>query len=151
MNDRYKILTVAAAMCVGLFTATASDKHDHKHVSTPKGGRILDKTEPMAEFVVEKDRSVTIHFYSDDLKPLAATTQVVTAIANTKGGKATLEFEKRGDSLVSKSKLPEGEGYNVVVQFRQTADAKPQHIRFKVDLHACGECKRQEYACVCDH
>ena len=62
-----------------------------------------------------------------------------------------MEFEKKGDALVSKTKLPEGEGYNIVVQFKQTADGKPQNIRFKLDMHTCGECKRAEYACTCGH
>ena len=79
------------------------------------------------------------------------TTQSATVIANAKEGKATLDFEKNGDTLVSKTKLPEGEGYNVVVQFKQTAEAKPVNLRFKLDLNTCGECKRAEYACICDH
>lgn len=149
MKTRLRILSLAAALCVGLFTAGAADKHVHK--ATPKGGRLLDKTEPPAEFVVEKDRSVTIHFYNEEMKPVAATTQNVTVIADARSGKATLQFEKHGDSLVSKTKLPEGDGYNVVVQFRQTAEARPVNLRFKLDLHTCGECKRAEYACSCDH
>jgi hypothetical protein len=74
MKTNLRILTLAAALCVGLFTATAADKHD-KHKATPKGGRLLDKTEPHAEFVVEKDRTVTINFYNEEMKPVAATTQ----------------------------------------------------------------------------
>jgi hypothetical protein len=101
--------------------------------------------------VVEKDRSVTINFYNDEMKPVAVTTQTVTVQADAKDGKAKLEFEKKGDSLVSKTKLPEGDGYNIVVQFKQTAEAKPQNIRFKLDLAICGECKRAEYACTCEH
>jgi hypothetical protein len=151
MKTSLRLLTLAGALCVGLFTAAASDKHDHAHKATPKGGRLLDKTEPHAEFVVEKDRSVTINFYNHDLKPVAATTQNVTVIADAKSGKAKLEFEKKGDSLVSKTKLPDGEGYNVVVQFKQAADAKPVNLRFKLDLSHCGGCKRAEYACTCDH
>jgi hypothetical protein len=112
---------------------------------------VLEKTEPHAEFVVGKDRTVTINFYNAELKPVAATTQAVTVVADAKSGKTTLEFEKKGDSLVSKTKLPEGEGYNVVVQFKQTADAKPQNFRFKLLMHTCGECKRVEYACTCGH
>ena len=151
MKTQLRILTLAAALCVGLFTANAADKHDHKHLATPKGGRVLDKTLPHAEVVIEKDRSVTINFYSEVMKPVAATTQGVTVIADAKSGKATLQFEKNGDSLVSKTKLPDGEGYNIVVQFKQTADAKPLNLRFKLDTHTCGECKRAEYACTCDH
>lgn len=149
MKTQLRILTLAAALCVGLFTATAADKQEHK--ATPKGGRLLDKTEPHAEFVVEKDRSVTINFYNHDMKPVAATTQNVTVIADAKSGKATLQFEKKGDSLVSKTKLPDGEDYNVVVQFRQTGEAKPVNLRFKLDMHICGGCKRAEYGCTCDH
>jgi hypothetical protein len=52
--------------------------------------------------------------------------------------------------LVSKTKLPTGGDYNVVVQLKQTADAKPLNFRFKLDLATCGGCKRPEYACICD-
>jgi len=72
-------------------------------------------------------------------------------IADAKSGKATVEFEKKGDVLVSKTKLPEGDGYNLVVQLKQTTDAKPQNFRFKLETHLCGECKRAEYACICGH
>ncbi len=146
MKANLRILTLAAALCVGLFTATAADK---KVEAGPKGGRILESTSPKAEFFVEKDRTVTIAFYDAKLKPVAAADQSVTVIADAKDGKARLEFEKKGDALVSKTKLPEGDGYNLVVQFRQTADAKPQNFRFKLDLSVCSGCKRAEYACAC--
>ena len=149
MKTHIRILTVAVALCVGLFTTAAADKHEHK--ATPKGGRLLEKTEPHAEFVVEKDRTVTINFYNHDMKQVAATTQTVTVIADAKSGKATLQFEKKGDSLVSKTKLLEGDGYNIVVQFKQTAEAKPVNLRFELDLATCSECKRAEYACSCEH
>ena len=149
MKATLSILALAAALSGGLFIANAADGHQHK--ATPKGGRLLDKTEPHAEFVVEKDRTVTINFYNADMKPIAATTQNVTVIAEAPAGKTTLAFEKKGDSLVSKTKLPDGEGYNIVVQFRQTAEARPVNLRFKLDLHVCGGCKRAEYACICDH
>jgi hypothetical protein len=148
MKTNIRILTVAAALCAGLFTATAADK---KIEGGPKGGRLLEKTSPKAEFLVEKDHSVTINFYDEKLKPVPAADQSVTVIADAKAGKSTLQFEKKGNALVSKGKLPEGDGYNVVVQFKQTAAAKPQNIRFKLDMHTCGECKRAEYACTCGH
>ncbi len=147
MKTNLHILTVAVALCVGLVTAVAAEKT----VAGPKGGRLLAKTTPQAEFFVEKDRSVTIAFYDEKLKPVPVADQTVTVIADAKDGKAKLEFEKKGDALVSKTKLPEGNGYNVVVQFKQTAAAKPQNLRFKLDLHTCGECKLAEYACTCDH
>jgi hypothetical protein len=131
-----------------LLTLDAAGK---KEFGGPKGGRLLEKTEPKAEFFVEKDRTVTVTFYDDKLQPVPAGNQVVTLIADAKDGKTTVEFEKKGDVLMSKTKLPEGDGYNVVVQFKQATDAKPQNFRFKLDTHICGECKRAEYACICGH
>lgn len=152
MKVKLHILQLALVLSAGLIQpALAADKHDHKKVAPPKGGRLLDKTEPRAEFVVEKDHSVTINFYSDALKPVPVTTQSVTVQADAKGGRTKLEFEKKGDSLVSKTKLPDGDGYNLVVQFKQTADAKAQNHRFKLELTPCAECKLGEYACICDH
>ena len=42
------------------------------------------------------------------MKPIPATVQSATVIADASGGKTKVEFEKKGDVLVSKSKLPEG-------------------------------------------
>ena len=52
-----------------------------------------------------------------------------------------------GAEIVAKSP---GDGYNLVVQFKEKADAKPQNFRFKLDTNVCGGCKRAEYACTCD-
>ena len=147
MKTSLKLLTLAGVLCAGILTLNAADK---KHLGGPKGGRLLEKTEPKAEFFLEKDHTVTITFYDAALKPVAAGAQAVTVIADAKDGKATVEFEKKGDVLVSKTKLPEGDGYNLVVQFKQTADAKPQNFRFKLETATCAGCKRAEYACTCD-
>jgi hypothetical protein len=142
-----KNLMVAGALCAGLLTLNAADK---KHVGGPKGGRLLEKTEPRAEFFLEKDRTATITFYDDALKPMSAKDQVVTLIADAKDGKQNVAFEKKGDVLVSKKKLPEGHALPVVIQFRQTASARPQNFRFKLETHTYGGCNGAEYACICD-
>jgi hypothetical protein len=136
---------LAGVLCAGLFTATAADKVE----AGPKGGRILEKTNPKAEFFVEKDRTVSINFYDAAGKVVAPTDQSVTVITDAKEGQQKIEFERKGDALVSKTKLPEGDANNVVVQLKQTADARPQNFRFKADLSTCGGCKRAEYACAC--
>ncbi|HEX5219601.1 MAG TPA: hypothetical protein VFZ59_08530 [Verrucomicrobiae bacterium] len=133
-----KLFTLAVAVCATLaLPALAQENHGHSHVATPKGGRALDKTSPLAELVIEKDRTVTINFYIADTKPVAVTTQTVTLIADAKSGKQTLEFEKKGDPLASKTKLPEGDGYNLVVQFKTNRrsqatelplQARPPHL-----------------------
>ena len=147
MKRSLKFLTLVGALCATIVTLHAADK---KHLGGPKGGRLLEKTEPKAEFLLEKDHTVIITFYDAALKPVPAGNQIATVIADAKGGKQTVEFEKKNDVLVSRSKLPEGDGYNIVVQLKQSADAKPQNFRFKLDTHTCGGCKRAEYACICD-
>lgn len=147
MKNSLHLLTIVTALCAGLLTLHAADK---KQLGGPKGGRFLEKTEPKAEFYVEKDHTVTITFYDPAQKPVAVAAQTVTVIAEAKDGKKTVEFEKKGDVLVSKTKLPEGDGYNLVVQFKPTAAAKPQNFRFKLETHTCGTCKRAEYSCICD-
>ncbi len=151
MKTLLTVLTLAGVLCAVPTILNAETGHDHERVGGPKGGRLLENTEPRAEFYIEKDRMVIITFYDDALKPVAAAEQTVTVIAETEGNKTTLEFEKKGDVLVSKNALPEGHALNLVVQFKQTADAKPLNLRFVYEDHICGVCKRAEYACICEH
>ncbi|HMJ91520.1 MAG TPA: hypothetical protein VK530_16980 [Candidatus Acidoferrum sp.] len=140
-----KLISIAGIICAGLVMLQAADKI----VTGPKGGRILEKTAPQAEFLVSSNRSVSIHFYDAAAKGIAPTTQNVTLIVETPGARNKVEFDTKGDALVSKTALPDGDGYNVVVQFRQSSDAKPQNYRFPLDMSSCGGCKRAEYACSC--
>lgn len=138
------IIALAAFIVGATLVANAAEKIQ----SGPRGGRLLEKTEPKAEFFVEKDRTVTVTFYDEKNKAVPPTEQTVTLIAMAKE-RQPIEFEKKENALVSKSKLPEGEPYPVILQFRQSADAKPQNLRFKLDLSTCGGCKHAEYACAC--
>lgn len=148
MNTQSRLITIAAAFLTGLFVTTAAEK---KIEAGPKGGRLLEKTAPKAEFFVEKDRTVSIHFYDDNLQSVPAGNQQVTLIAESKGGKTRIEFERKDGRLISKAPLPEGDGYNVVVMFKAREDIKSQNFRFALDLHNCGGCQRAEYACTCGH
>ncbi len=130
-----------------MLTLNADDK---KHLGGPKSGRLLEKTEPRAEFFLEKDHTAIITFNGAALTRIQDAARSVTVIANAPGGKKTVEFEKQDDVPVSRTKLPERDGYNLVVQFRPTAEAKPQNFRFKLETRTCGCCHRAEYSCTCD-
>ena|SRR3989338_4592424 len=145
------LFTVASVLCAAPASVNAEVGHDHDRVGGPKGGRLLENTEPRAEFFVEKDKTITITFYDDALKQVAAADQNIAVIVETGEGKTKLDFEKKDDVLVSKGKLPDGNSHKLVVQFKQTADAKPNNFRFTVDDQTCGLCKRAEYACICEH
>jgi hypothetical protein len=146
-TSKLTLIVVGMGLALLTFSALAADKI----IGGPKGGRLLENQAPRAEFFVEKDRTVSITFYDAALKIVGPVQQTVTAIAEAKSGKVKLEFEKNGDALVSKSPLPEGDGYNVVVQIKAKPDAKPQNFRIRYDTGTCGECKRPEYACTCGH
>lgn len=121
-----------------------------KPIAGPKGGRILTTDAPHAEFFVEKDRTVVVSFYDKALKPIPVSGKVVSATAEAKTGKVKLDFAERNGALVSKTPLPEGDDYNVVVQVKENATARPKNYRVLFHDEVCDECKRAEYACVCD-
>lgn len=121
-----------------------------KPIPGPKGGRILTAEAPHVEFFVQKDRTVAVSFYDKDLKPVAASGQVVNATAEPKTGKVKLEFAAKDGALISTAALPEGDDYTVVVQVRESAGAKPKNYRVSFHDEICAECKRAEYACACD-
>ena len=134
------ILALAAAPAIADKTVKAG----------PRKGRILELEKQNAEFFVEKDRTVSIAFYDAAGKQQPAADQVITATAEAPKGKAKLEFAKKGDLLVSTTPLPEGEGYQVVVQAKAGGEAKQKNFRIKLLTHICNGCSNAEYACTCD-
>ena len=130
--------------------ATTSGFADTKVKAGPRKGLLLDLGGKQAEFFVEKDRTISIAVYDAALKAQPASTEVITATAEAPTGKTKIEFEKKGDLLVSKTKLPEGEGYQVVLQAKSTPEAKTKNFRIKLQLYICKGCGNAEYACTCD-
>ncbi len=143
MKTLLNILIIAAL-------ATTSAFADAKVKAGPRKGLLLDLDGKQAEFFVEKDRSISIAMYDAALKAQPASNEVITAIAEAPSGKVKLEFEKKGDLLISTTKLPEGEGYQVVLQAKSAPDAKTKNFRIKLQLHTCDKCGNAEYACTCD-
>lgn len=146
MKHVLKIIAVAA---LAVFT-NGNVLADAKVKAGPRKGRVLELEKQNAEFFVEKDRTISIAFYDADLKAQPVAAQTVTATAEAPGGKVKLEFEKKGDMLVSKTPLPEGEHYTIVVQVKADADGKPKNFRIPLDLAVCKGCGNAEYACICD-
>jgi hypothetical protein len=143
MKTLLHILTLAALLVSPAFA-------DSKVKAGPRKGRILELEGQIAEFFIEKDRTISIAFYDPAGKPQAPAAQVFSATAEAPTGKAKLEFEKKGDLLVSKTPLPAGEGYQIVVQGKKSVDAKPKNFRIKLETHTCKKCSNPEYACTCD-
>ena len=140
------LLNILLALTVAVSPALA----DAKVKAGPRKGRVLEMQGKNAEFLVGQDRTISIAFYDAAMKPQAPTTEVAAAIAEAPTGKARLEFEKKGNLLVSKTPLPAGELYTVVVQLKATADAKSRNFRILLNLSLCKPCGNAEYACTCD-
>ncbi len=138
------------AFAVAALCATASLQAVEKIVAGPKGGRLLESEPNKAEFYVTSDRKVEITFYDAALKPVDPGAQVVTVTAEPASGKAKLELEKTATGFVSKTALPSGDPYRVVVQTRASTDAKPKNFRVDLNLTTCGGCSKVEYACTCE-
>ena len=145
------MMKLALVALGAIITLPVSFAQEAKEVEAgPRKGRLLATDYPRPEFFVEKDHTVSVKFYNKEKKVVEPKDQKVTVIA-TGSAKAKLQLEKKGDALVSKEKLPEGDGYNLVVQVRPNATAKPKNFRFTFLNHIClGECKNPEYACTCD-
>ena len=142
---------VVPLLTLGLLVAfTGSAMADAKVKAGPRHGRILELDGGNAEFFVEKDHTISIAFYNAAGKQQPPGAQIITATAEAANGKTKLEFEKKGDLLVSKAPLPAGEGYQIVVQAKTTADAKAKNFRIPLVLSECGKCHNPEYACICD-
>lgn len=144
MNNIHKAILTIIALAVSTGALVA------KPIPGPKGGRILTTDAPHAEFFVERDRSVVVSLYDKDMKPLPVSGQAVSATAEAKTGKVKLDFIEKNGALVSTAPLPEGDDYNVVVQIRDNATARPKNYRVLFHDEVCDECKRAEYACICD-
>lgn len=142
-----KRLIYALTIIALVVTPAFADKHVK---AGPRKGLLMELTGKNAEFFVEKDRTVSIAIYDAAMKQQPPSDEVITATAEAPSGKAKLEFEKKGNLLVSKTPLPAGEGYQVVVQARPSADAKSKNFRIKLETHICKGCSNPEYACTCD-
>jgi len=145
------MMKLALVALGAIITLPVSFAQEAKEVEAgPRKGRLLATDYPRPEFFVEKDHTVSVKFYNKEKKVVEPKDQKVTVIA-TGSAKAKLQLEKKGDALVSKEKLPEGDGYNLVVQVRPNATAKPKNFRFTFLNHIClGSCKNPEYACTCN-
>ena len=140
-----RILTASLLLAV-----TGSALADIAIKAGPRKGRVLELEGQNAEFFVEKDRTISIAFYDTAMKAQPAAIQIVSATAEAPTGKVKLEFEKKGEMLVSKAPLPEGEHYTIVVQVKTAAEAKSKNFRIPLDLSVCKGCSHAEYACICD-
>ncbi|MDF1658140.1 MAG: hypothetical protein P1U58_11055 [Verrucomicrobiales bacterium] len=150
MKTKSIIQSVFTCLALAIALPAMGDDEAKEVEAGKRGGRLLATESPRPEFFVEKDHKVSVKFYDKDGNVVAPADQQVTVIASGKE-KKKLQLEKKDDALVSAEPLPEGDGYNLVVQVRANADSRPENFRFTFLNHICGgTCGNPEYACTCD-
>ena len=137
-------------MVVGSIFSLTTLTVAENQVAGPQGGRLLDVDGLQAEFLIDKDHNVSLTFYNEQLERIPATTQVATLTAEAPSGKQKIEFESKNGNLVLKEPLPDGHGYNLVVQLRKDDASKFKNFRIPLETSVCDECGNAEYACTCD-
>ena len=142
-----KLLSLLLLLAAPLFA------HGEKGALTgPNKGRVLTELEPHAELFVTAERKLRLTFIDDAGKPVAPVAgAMATAITGERAAPVTLSFAADGDALLSTAALPEGGNLPLVLRVRSGGEAKLVTIRVQLNLAECGECKRAEYACACDH
>lgn len=145
------LLSFAGALVLG---TSAHESHDHsdgersKMKAGPNGGRILQKSNPAAEFWVMPDKKIQITFLNDKAEPVAPAEQVVTVTTGQRTAPVTLAFERKGDVFVSTKPLT-SDKQPAIVQIKPAPGAKAVVERFTLDLSICAGCSVPEYACTC--
>ncbi len=142
--------TLLAALLLAAAAPGADEPAAAKPLAGPNGGKLLPFGALQAEFVVLKERKVAVNLFDAALKPVAPSGQQAAATAQAPSGAAKLEFDQAATGFTSKSALPDGDGYILVLQLRPAPGAKPENHRIKLDLAVCGGCNRAEYACTCE-
>lgn len=154
MKTTTKTLFIAATAfltIIGGAIAGAGHDHGEKTVAGPNGGRLLTSVDPHAEFLVTSDRKVKITFVGEDGKVIPAADQIVSVTTGERSAPVKLTFAKEGDVLVSDVPIPEGNMLPTVIQIKATPDAKPEVVKFNLNMANCSGCQKAEYACTCSH
>ncbi len=137
-------LSLLAALCLTL-TVQA-----HQGVELgPNGGRILEfsKNESMHGEVVAKDGKFIVALLDKDMKPVAIKDQSLNATKGDRDNPEKLTVEVKDNHFV----LPmlEGDEYVIILQYKDSPDAKKITARLSYDASICEECNQQEWLCKC--
>jgi hypothetical protein len=132
-----------------LLALTASLALAHEGIELgPNKGRILEFSpdETMHGEVTEKDGKLHIALLDKDMKPVKAEAQSLTATAGTRQAPVKLEVAK--DEAGFTVPAPK-EGEWLILQYKQTADAKTITARLQYDTAKCAPCQQPEWRCAC--
>ena len=138
-----KLTTIILALTTGFSLA-------HEGIELgPNKGRILEfsTNETMHGEVTEKDGKLQIALLDKDMKPVKAEAQSLTATAGTREKPLKLEVTKSESGFTIPAPA---EGEWIILQYKNTADAKPITARMHYNVKTCDPCKQPEWRCACE-
>jgi len=114
----------------------------------PNGGRILEfsKNETMHGEVTVKDGQFHIAVLDKDMKPVAISRQSLTATTGNRAKPRKLEVSRAAQGFHLPLVKP---GEWLILQFKESPDAKPITARFEYDTTTCAACHNAVWLCKC--
>lgn len=114
----------------------------------PNKGRILELStdETLHAEVVEKEGKLHIALLDKDMKPVKVEAQSLTATAGQRSNPTKIEVTSSPDGFTLAAP---GQGEWLILQFKETADAKAITARLNFNTHKCDPCGNPEWRCGC--
>lgn len=136
-------------LLITLLSLTAGFAFGHGDIELgPNKGHILEfsTNETMHGEVTEKDGKLFIAVLDKDMKPVALAAQEITATAGTRDKPVKIEVTK--DASAFSFTAPKA-GEWIILQYKETADAKAIVARLHYDTKVCAPCGNPEWRCAC--
>jgi hypothetical protein len=114
----------------------------------PNQGRILEfsSNETLHGEVTEKDGTLHIAVLDKDMKPVKVEAQGLAVTAGTREKPVKMEITKLADGFTLS--VP-ADGEWLIMQFKETADAKAIIARLNYNTKNCEPCGQPEWRCAC--
>ncbi len=137
-----KLTTILLAL-----TATLVLAHEGVELG-PNKGRILEfsTNETMHGEVAAKDGKLLIAILDKDMKPVKIEAQSVTATAGSREKPVKLEVTKNESGFTVPAPK---EGEWLILQYKDSASAKPITARLHYNEKKCAPCGSPEWRCAC--
>jgi hypothetical protein len=133
-----------------LLALTAGFAFGHGDIELgPNKGRILEfsANETMHGEVTEKDGKLHIAVLDKDMKPVKVEAQSLTATAGTREKPVKVEVTKTADGFTVPAPAS---GDWLIMQYKETADAKAITARLNYNTKKCDPCGQPEWRCACE-
>ncbi len=139
--------TLAATLLTSLALAISALAHGNVEIG-PNGGRLVEfsgHSEIHAEFVL-KDGQFVIGLYDEKTKKEVPVTSQQLTVTHKEANKKLSPELKDGKWTVAK---PDGEDFWLIIQLKETAEAKAKNGRLRYNASTCSACNSQEWLCRC--